>query len=71
MSASRRRILRPIQAGAVSPIRSQQVHRWRTRLERERQAFNRWLTRLRRAVRAVDKQQRLISRLERQIAQAE
>jgi len=44
---------------------------WQARLERERKTFDRWLTRLKRACHALEKQQRRIGRLERQIASAD
>ena len=72
MSTPRRRILRPARAtAAVQPRHHLQVEKRRSRLQRERAALSKWMTRLRRAFHAVEKQQRRISGLERQLARLE
>jgi hypothetical protein len=68
MTAPRRRLVRP--PANSTPTRSprpQALQKARTRLEQVRAALTRWMTRLKRAFNAVDKQQRVIARLERQI----
>ncbi len=74
MSTPRRRILRRAAVASANGNSRPDAARlpvWHARLERERKAFDRWLTRLKRACHAVEKQQRRITRLERQIATAE
>ena len=72
MSTPRRRILRPTRAAAAVPPRHHlQVEKCRTRLERERATLARWMVRLKRSFHAVEKQQRRISGLERQLARLE
>ena len=68
----RRRIIRPPQP----PINSHAHHdrqnqKLRARLEKERTALNRWMARLRRAFHSVEKIQRRVIRLEKQIATLE
>ncbi len=71
MTAPRRRILRRLQPHVHDPRQIERLQVWRSKLESERKSFHRWLSRLKRAFRAVEKQQRRISRLERLISQAE
>jgi hypothetical protein len=60
----------PAQPGA-DERRQRQLARLRGRLEEQRQALARWMSRLRRAFHAVEKHQKCIQRLERQITQLE
>ena len=72
MSTPRRRILRPSRtAVVVQPRHHQQVEKRRSRSERERASLANWMARLRRAFHAVEKQQRRIAGLERQLARLE
>ena len=68
MTAPRRRLVRP--PANSTPTRSPQpqaLPKARARLTQARNALARWMSRLKRAFNAVDKQQRAIARLERQI----
>ena len=49
----------------------QQLHKLRTRLEQERKIFTRLMSRLRRTFHAVEKSDRRLNRVERQIANLE
>ncbi len=72
MSMPRRRLIRP--DVDVEPTRSQpqrQTQKLRERLECERAALARWQKRLKRAFNAVEKCQRKIARVERQLARLE
>lgn len=72
MTTPRRRIIRPAMAvDATNAAKAVKVQRLRSKLEKERFSLARWMTRLRRAFNAAEKQQRRISRLERQITKAE
>jgi hypothetical protein len=72
MAAPRRRVIRPQAVVAVShQQRQRQIQRLRDRLGREQLALKRWQKRLRRAFNAVDKQNRVILRIETQIARTE
>lgn len=72
MSATpRRRIIRPANPQANSQHHDRQNQKLRARLEQERTALNRWMARLRRAFHSVEKIQRRVVRLERQIANLE
>ncbi len=71
MTVPRRRILRPLPPHVHDPRQIERLQAWRSKLDSERKSFGRWLSRLKRAFRAVEKQQRRISRLERLISQAE
>jgi lipid II:glycine glycyltransferase (peptidoglycan interpeptide bridge formation enzyme) len=69
MPNARRCIVRP----APSPVlsnqqRDHQIEKLRTRLSQERTSLARWQTRLKRAFTTVEKHQKRIGRLERQIA---
>jgi hypothetical protein len=68
----RRRIVRPsITNSSPSPHQQARLQKLRQRLDRERSTLARWQTRLKRAFNTVQKQQKCIARLERQIAQGE
>lgn len=64
MSAPRRRIIRPV---VQEPNHHVRVQKLRARLERERVALLRWQTRMKRAFNAVQKAQKCITRIERQL----
>jgi hypothetical protein len=69
MTLPRRRLVRPPVAPA--PDLGHQRARLLARLGQERIALARWMARLRRAFHAVEKYQRSITRLERQLAHQE
>jgi hypothetical protein len=72
MSTPRRRIVRPAPAAAPSsPQSDRRLQKLRTRLEAEHLALVRWMKRLKRAFHFVEKSQRNIARLQRQIAHLE
>ena len=71
MTAPRRRLVRPPPVPAPRPERQGRLQRLRQRLEKERAALARWMVRLRRSFHAVEKAQRQMGRLERQIAREE
>ena len=72
MSMPRRRLIRPAPIPVVpNPQRQRQGQKMRERLEHERMALARWQTRLKRAFNAVEKCQRKIARLERNITHLE
>lgn len=68
----RRSILRVAQPPPAPRLRSQrQLQRLRDRLQSARSALVRWQTRLKRAFNTVEKHQKQIIRLERQLARVE
>ena len=69
MTAPRRRIVRP--ATPPAPDRQRQLHRLRARLDQERHALHRWQSKLKRAFNTVDKHQKAIARIERQLTKME
>jgi hypothetical protein len=71
MSLPRRRLIRPALAPVVAPERPRQLQKLRDRLEKERAALGRWQTKLKRAFNAVEKCQRRIARIERQLTHLE
>lgn len=71
MANARRSIIRPASSPPL-PVRSlRRLQILRIRLERERAALARWQTRLKRAFNAVEKSQKRLARLERQLTQWE
>ncbi len=64
----RRRIVRPTPSIVTRPQPDPRIQKLRARLEVERAALARWMTRLRRAFHSVERIQRRLVRLERQIA---
>ncbi len=64
----RRRIVRPTPSIVTRPRPDPRIQKLRARLEVERAALARWMTRLRRAFHSVERIQRRLVRLERQIA---
>ena len=69
MSQHRRRILRPSIALAENGRRQAQLTARCLRLQAEQQKLARWMSRLKRAFHAVERLQRRVSHLERDIAQ--
>jgi hypothetical protein len=67
MANARRCIVRPAPT-LTTDHRQHQLHKLRTRLAGERTSLARWQTRLKRAFTTVEKHQKRILRLERQIA---
>jgi lipid II:glycine glycyltransferase (peptidoglycan interpeptide bridge formation enzyme) len=67
MSMPRRRLIRPAIPPAVAREKPRQIQKVRDRLEKERAALGRWQKKLKRAFNAVEKSQKRVSRLERQI----
>ena len=67
MSMPRRRLIRP-EPISFNSQNQQQLHKLRTRLEQERKVFTRLMSRLRRTFHAVEKSDRRLNRVERQIA---
>jgi hypothetical protein len=68
VTTPRRRIIRPSPEPQTDPVEQRRILRLRSRLEKERVALDRWWKRLRRALNAVEKHQRSVKNLERQIA---
>lgn len=71
MATPRRCILRPAPAPPTNQQRQQQLQKLRSRIDHERNSLGRWQTRLKRAFTTVEKHQKRIARLERQIAYLE
>ena len=67
----RRRVIRPPRPATDDTLRQRKVAVRRTRLQTEQQSLTRWMVRLRRAFHAVEKQQKTVSRLEREIDRLE
>ena len=68
MSTVRRRILRSQRAPTVDPRLTVRLERLSQKLERERAAHSRWMAKLKRAFHAMERGQRRISRLEKQLS---
>ena len=68
MPNARRCIVRPAPSPANNQHRDHQIEKLRNRLGVERASLARWQTRLKRAFTTVEKHQKRISRVERQIA---
>jgi hypothetical protein len=68
MSTVRRRILRSQRAPAVDPRLTVRLERLSQKLERERAAHSRWMAKLKRAFHAMERGQRRITRLEKQLS---
>jgi septal ring factor EnvC (AmiA/AmiB activator) len=71
MSSPRRSIIRASAAPNRDCQHPRQLQKLRARLEHERTALGRWQTRLRRAFNTVEKHQKAIARIERQLARLE
>jgi hypothetical protein len=70
MSLPRRRLVRPL-APSPRPHTDARAQKLRARLEVERTTLARWMGRLKRAFHAIEKVQRCIARLERQLTPEE
>jgi hypothetical protein len=70
VSAPRRRIIRPV-VQQTDPQNQVRVQKLRIRLEHERAALLRWQARMKRSFNAVQKTQKRVARIERQLAQLE
>lgn len=69
MTTPRRRVLRPPAAVTEVERRNQAaLRRYQAKLAAEQMSFRRWLKRLKRSFTAVDKHQRNMSRIEKQLA---
>ena len=71
MSLPRRRLIRPALAADRTPHRPRQGQKLRDRLAKEQAALRRWQSRLKRAFNAVEKCQKCIARIERQLKLSE
>ncbi len=72
MPVPRRRLIRSsVTPEQTNQQRQRKVQKLRERLERERATLARWQTRLKRAFNAVEKAQKRIGRLERQLTNRE
>ncbi len=69
MTAPRRQIIRP--SPPTTPDRQRQLQRLRARLDSERHALHRWQSKLKRAFNTVDRLQKAIARIERQLNKME
>ena len=67
----RRRVIRPPRPATNDALRQRKLADRGTRLQLEQQRLSRWMSRLKRAFHAVEKQQKTVSRLEREIARLE
>ncbi len=67
-TAVRRRVLRPVRPDPDDSQRQQKQATKREQLRKEQQHLGRWMARLKRAFHAVEKQQRRVARIERQVA---
>ncbi len=71
MTTARRRVLRSAPLPVSDRRHQQRLVRMREQLATERAALTRWMQKLRRALRAVEKHQVRIGRLERRVSQSE
>src|SRR5262249_5056285 len=71
MTAPRRRLIRPVSPSTSTPDHQRRLQKLRTNLEQERSTLVRWMARLSRAFHAVEKAQKRITRLERQLTKME
>ena len=72
MAVPRRRLIRTAPVlNAPDPQRQQRLQRLRTRLQKEQTALASWMARLKRSFHAVEKGQRCVALLEREIARTE
>ena len=70
MAKVRRRVLRPESQAATQDVRlTARIAKRQQQLTKERAALRRWMTKLKRAFHVMEKQQRRIASLERQLTQ--
>jgi len=67
MATPRRRLIRSMRPEPLHPQLQRRINKQRARLDHERLALSRWQKRLRRAFNAVEKCQKTIARIERQL----
>jgi hypothetical protein len=70
MSLPRRRLVRPAPPSANGEVQ-RKIHDLRSRLEAEQLTLHRWMAKLKRAFHVVEKQEKTVSRLQRQLRQLE
>ena len=69
MTTPRRRVLRPVRPlSEPDPRQVRLIQKRRAQLDKDRDALARWMQRLKRSFHAVERHQRRIARLERQLA---
>jgi septal ring factor EnvC (AmiA/AmiB activator) len=71
MSTPRRRLIRPPEVPQANQQHQRKAQKLRERLAHERVALTRWQARLRRSFNAVEKAQKRIARLEKQLTNLE
>ena len=73
MTMPRRRIVRspPSPSPPPDPQRQRRMQKLRNHLEKERVVLGRWMVKLRRAFHSVEKSQRKLAHLEKQLAKQE
>jgi hypothetical protein len=71
MTTPRRRLIRPAIAGTPAPEQQRRLQRLRESLQWEQATLVRWMARLKRAFHAVEKSQRRIAQLQRQLTKTE
>jgi hypothetical protein len=67
MTTLRRLVIRPTRAVPADSILHRKLASRREQLEREQASLSRWMSRMRRAFHTVEKQQKKVARLEREI----
>ncbi|MFO1004636.1 MAG: hypothetical protein U0929_01655 [Planctomycetaceae bacterium] len=63
----RRRVIRPTRPVSAESTQQRKLTARREQLEREQKSLSRWMSRMKRAFHAVEKQQKKVTRLEREI----
>lgn len=69
MSSPRRRVLRNALTAAEDPQRQKKIVRRREKLQKEQEYLSKWMAKLKRAFHAVEKHQKTVARLERELTQ--
>ena len=69
MTRPRRRVLRNSRTHSDDPQCQQKIARRREKLKKEQEGLSKWMTKLKRAFHAVEKHQKTVARLERELAQ--
>jgi hypothetical protein len=70
MSLPRRRLIRSASPASNGQVQ-RKIQRLRIRLEHEQVALQRWMARMKRAFHVVEKQEKTVSRLRRQLRELE
>lgn len=68
MTTPRRRVLRPPRTDVEDARRQQKLSARRDQLQKEQTGLARWMSRLRRAFHELEKRQKTVRRIEREIA---